>query len=181
VISGKASAALVAVCLIATALLIPWALRRPPWIEAESVLAAWWAIWTAALAGLLYTGRWVSDDYAIKRPGSPGDWFDSTPVTGVSDVSSISEAIVVVVLGVLAMVFFALAAWIVVELAIPAVAVVAYLLIRGMLSRVANDRHGCEGRLDRAVLWAVVWATGYTAPLGVAVWLVHRFLGGGAR
>ena len=59
------------------------------------------------------------------------------------------------------------------EIVIPALAFVAYFLIRGMLARITNDQHGCQGNLVRATLWGSLWATAYTLPFALLVWLVH--------
>ena len=63
--------------------------------------------------------------------------------------------------------------WVLIELVIPALAFVAYFLIRGMLAHVANDQHRCKDNWSRALAWSVLWATLYTAPLAVVVWLAH--------
>jgi len=68
------------------------------------------------------------------------------------------------------------AAWLVVELLVPGIFFLAYLLVRGALARVANDRHDCEGNLVRSVGWGVGWATAYVAPLALVVWLVHTYV-----
>ena len=60
-----------------------------------------------------------------------------------------------------------------IEIVVPLVAFVTYFLIRGMLARVANDFHGCKGNLWRALRWAALWATVYTAPLVLIVWLAY--------
>jgi hypothetical protein len=45
-----------------------------------------------------------------------------------------------------------------------------------MLARVANDRHGCEGDVPRALAWGGLWAAVYTAPIAGVVWVLHRLL-----
>ena len=45
-----------------------------------------------------------------------------------------------------------------------------------MLARVANDRHGCEGDVPRALAWGGLWAAVYTAPTAGVVWVLHRLL-----
>ena len=71
-----------------------------------------------------------------------------------------------------------IAFWFLIEVAIPAVAFLLYFIVRGMLARVANDDHGCQGRLPRALTWGCVWAGLYMAPLAFLVWLGHVFLAG---
>jgi len=56
-------------------------------------------------------------------------------------------------------------AWVLIELAIPGVAFVTYFLVRGMLARVVNERHRCEGDWGRSLRWAAYWATLYMLPL----------------
>jgi hypothetical protein len=65
------------------------------------------------------------------------------------------------------------AAWFVVEVAIPGIAFVTYFLLRGMLARVVNDRHGCAGSWPRAIGWAIIWATVYILPQAALVWVIH--------
>jgi hypothetical protein len=74
---------------------------------------------------------------------------------------------------IVALVIALVGIWFLIEIVIPALAFVAYLLIRGMLARVANDSHSCEGSLGRATLWGALWATVYTLPFALLVWLVH--------
>ena len=70
------------------------------------------------------------------------------------------------------------AAWLLAELFVPLLLFVAYWLILKGLTSVANDRHACEGRLPLAILWGVLWATLYTAPLAglvaLARWILTR-------
>jgi hypothetical protein len=66
--------------------------------------------------------------------------------------------------------------WFLIEVAIPLVLFILYMVPRGMLSRVVNDRHHCTGRLGRSFRWALIWATVYTVPLAGLVWWVHFLL-----
>jgi hypothetical protein len=185
VVSGKASAAVLVVCLILTALIIiPLAgyFQLPPWIRVELLLAVWWLIWIMALTRLLYTGRRVSDDHTLGAPrswfgnffknsGSSSGWggIDIVPdVEGCAIVLGIIFAIIVAVIGF----------WFLIEIAIPGIAFLLYLLVRGMLARVANDDHGCQGRLVRSLIWGCLWATVYMAPLALLVWLSHVLITG---
>jgi hypothetical protein len=67
------------------------------------------------------------------------------------------------------------AAWVVAELAMPVAVVVTYMITMRALTRVANDRHGCEGALAKAVGWGALWATLYVAPLAIVTLVVHLF------
>ena len=53
-----------------------------------------------------------------------------------------------------------------------------YFLVRGMLARVANQAHGCKGRLAASLSWGCLWATVYMAPLALLAWLAHVYFGG---
>ena len=65
------------------------------------------------------------------------------------------------------------AVWVMLEVAIPLVVFLLYFVTRGMLATVINDRHHCRGRSGRALAFAALWATLYTAPLAGVVALVH--------
>ncbi len=180
-VSGKASAALLVVSIALTAALIPMAVRLPLWIDFELVLGAWWLIWTAVLARLLYTGRRISDDH---RMAAPRRWFgsDRPAASSVADWFSwplVFDAEGCAWIAFVAVAFFFLlgAAWFVVEVAVPLVAFLLYLLMRSMLARVLNDDHDFRGRLVASVARGLLWATVYTAPLAGVVWLVHRVHG----
>jgi hypothetical protein len=74
---------------------------------------------------------------------------------------------------ILALVITLVGLWLLIEIVIPALAFVAYFLVRGMLAMVTNDKHGCQGSFIRATLWGALWATVYTLPFALLVWLVH--------
>ena len=187
-LSGKASAAWLAVCFGLTAALIPMVLRLPRWVEFEIVLVLWWVIWLAVLTRLLYTGQRVADDHQLREPRS---WFSSDKPeqkeqkkdpdrswwdgfsTGwfVGDADGVAIGCLVVV----GLVVLAGLVWFLIEVAIPLVLFLLYFVTRGMLAQVVNDRHRCRGRLGRALAWGLVWATLYTTPVAAAVWYVHFF------
>lgn len=193
--SGKTSALVLVGCFLLTALVVlPLAWKVPPWIEAEIILGTWWVVWTAALTLLLHRGWRISDDHAWTGPrtwwsgssnapskvadGAADGCFSSAFDVGSFDLGigsaeGCGEAClgVIAVLGIIIALFFA--AWFVIEVAIPGGAFVAYLLIRSMLARVANDHHGCEDSWLRAGLWGASWATIYTVPQALIVWLIH--------
>jgi hypothetical protein len=161
-------------------LLIPFAVRQQPWIDAELVCAAWWLIWIVGLSILLYSGHRVSDDF---RPSQPRNWFsplfenarDYTPDTswGWGWYLWDGEGCLVLLGILLAIVLLLGAAWFLVEIALPVLGFVIYFLVRGMLGVVVNDRHGCEKSWPRAIAWGTLWATLYTAPLALLVLLLH--------
>jgi hypothetical protein len=169
-VSGKFVAAWLTVGFLLSAVLVPMALHLPIWVDAEIVLAIWWAVWFGVLSWILYTGRRVTDDH---RWSSPRKWVSSEVPSAVSEgcVWLPFEAEGCLIL--LALVALVFAAWFLIEVAIPALMLLVYAVVRGMLAHVANDRHRCRGNLARSVVWAFFWATLYTAPYAAAVWLVH--------
>jgi hypothetical protein len=180
-LSGKASAAWLVVCFALTAVFIPMVLRLPRWVKFEIVLAIWWVIWLTVLTRVLYTGQQVADDHQMQAPRG---WFSSRP-SSLGERSGADsawwfafwpldiEGAAIGCLIVIGLVLLAGLAWFLIEVAVPLVAFLLYLITRGMLARVVNDRHHCRGRLGRAFAWAVVWSTVYTAPLAAVVWFVH--------
>jgi hypothetical protein len=170
--------------LLAVAMALPLVRRFPPWVDFEIVLAAWWVIWVVALSVLLYRGQPLSDDF---RLGPARNWFGGlfgprplheSRETGwwwPSPWFTLDLEGCLVGIGlVLAVVVAVLAMWLLVEVLIPALAFVMYLLIRGMLARAVNRAHQSRGRLGLALAWGMLWATAYTAPLVALVWAAHR-------
>ncbi len=76
----------------------------------------------------------------------------------------------------LGLLLVSLAGWLVAELIAPLLAGAAYVVIVLGLRTVANDRHGCEGRLGRAALWGALWATVFTGPVALLIWGAHWLL-----
>jgi hypothetical protein len=183
-VSGKASAIGLVASFALTAALIPMAARLPLWIDFELVLALWWLIWVTVLSRLLYLGSRVSDDHQMAAPR----WWFGSGSRKSSSVSAASDLVWWPVLfdaeGCAWILFIVLAAcalvgvaWFVVEVAVPLVAFLTYILMQSMLARVVNDDHACRGRLLSSVARGLLWATVYTAPLAGVVWLVHRIHG----
>jgi len=85
----------------------------------------------------------------------------------VGEIGLIILAIVLIIAGLLA----------VIEFVIPAIAILLFLSIGGMLARAVNDKHHCEGRLGLSVLWGAVWATVYVGPVAAIVIWVTALLG----
>jgi hypothetical protein len=182
-VSGRVSAGVLVICLALTAvLIIPLARRFPPWIDFEIVLGGWWLVWVIAIAILLYRGSRISDNHVLRGPrdwlapfrrnrpfeNKSTDWWPWL-ISGTPDV----EGCLIVLGIILALVIVLVGIWFLIEILIPALAFVAYFLIRGMLAQVTNDRHRCQGSVIRATLWGSLWATVYTLPFGLLVWLVH--------
>jgi hypothetical protein len=180
-VSGKASAAVLIACFAITVVLIAGPLRLPLWMEAEMILAGWWVLWAVALCYLLYTGQRVSDDHQLARPRNWLAAWGKDSSSGTSNVGWLDLAgcapdlegcgYVVGIIAAIAMLF--VIAWVLFEVAIPVVAFVMYMVVRGMLAKVVNDRHQCKDNLAAAFVWGIIWATIYTAPLAFVVWCVH--------
>jgi hypothetical protein len=79
-----------------------------------------------------------------------------------------------VVVGIL--VAAAFAAWVLVELLLPALFLGVYYFTLKAVGRVARDRHDCQGNLARSVGWGSLWAALYVFPVGLLVWGVHFLL-----
>ena len=68
-VSGRSSAIFLLVLFVAVAVVLPLALHRSAWVEAEIVVAAWFVIWTVVLTWLGYSGRTVDEDWGgFRRP-----------------------------------------------------------------------------------------------------------------
>lgn len=169
-VSGRMATFVVGSSLLLAALVLPRVVDLPRWIEVELVLAGWWVVWSTAFAVLLYKGwRLAQDHRGFAKPGR-----SEVDAMVLPDPSGCADDGILFILGAALVAFLAAltAAFVAVELLVPLVLSVAYwLLIRG-LSRVANDEHGCRGRLGRSVAWGAAWATVYTGPLALLVWLV---------
>jgi hypothetical protein len=184
-LSGKAAAAWLLVCLLLPAVLIPAVVRLPVWVDAEIVLGVWWLVWFAVLARLLYTGQRVSDDHVMQPPRSwfgskqdspprrksgGGSWLDGLGWWAPLDIEGCALVLAIIV----GLILLVGGLWFLIEIAIPLVWFLLYLTVRGMLAMVINDRHRCRGRLGRSLVWALVWASAFTAPLALAVWFIHH-------
>src|SRR5262249_23060679 len=137
-----------------------------------------------------YTGQRVTDDHAMQPPrswfgarqdrppgrrrtdGGGGTWYDW--LGGGWDAPLDAEGCAIALLIVVGLILLVGGLWLIIEIAIPLVWFLLYLMVRGMLAMVINDRHRCRGRLGRSVGWALVWASAYTAPLALAVWFIHH-------
>lgn len=177
-VSARTTGLVVLAAFVLAALLVPSALRQPRWVEVELVLLAWWVIVGTTLTTLLYRGYRMKDDYAHFVPwrassgGVGGGGLPDLPdLSGCGDAGE-GCAGVLVALALLALALGV--AWLVVELVLPVAFLLAYGLFLGAIARVANDRHGCEGALGKALAWGLGWASLYVAPLALLVWLVHR-------
>lgn len=189
-ISGKGTAALLVLCLLITAILVPFILRLPVWIEFEIVLTFWWLIWLVILTTLLYQGWRVSNDHATHDPRNwltgkklfAGKKFEAGSrepsrssllndlFSGLGSLSGVNGEGCLFLLMILVLVA---GIWLLFELALPAIFFMLYAVSRGMIAQVTNDRHRCRNQLGRSLIWGFTWATLYTAPLALTVWMVH--------
>ena len=179
-ISGAAAAIMMVLLLAVTAGVIPTLLRLPGWVEWELTIGAWWAFWTATYTTVLFRGWRVARDAPGVEAGLRGKGCNvdvpSLDGCNVADGCADAEGFLVAI-GLLVVAALALAlAWVLVELVLPVVFIAAYWLVVRGLARVANDHHGCEGKLALSLGWGAVWALLYTAPLGLFVWLGHLVL-----
>lgn len=189
-ISGKGTAVLLVLSLLIAAILVPFILRQPVWIEFEIVLAFWWLIWFVILTTLLYQGWRVSNDHTGHEPRNwlTGKKFiASKKDDSVSQEKSRSSLIADFIssmgslngvngegcLFLIAILILLSGIWLIFELALPAIFFMLYAVSRGMIAQVTNDRHRCRNHLARSFIWGFTWATLYTAPLALTVWLVH--------
>lgn len=180
-LSGRLTALALLLCCSFTAAAAPFAMHLPTWLEAEIVLGAWWATWTATLAVLLYRGRPVVDDHRF----SPSFWFggnDAKPTVGKSSsgssgwgdlASADGEGCAYVIGAILIAGAAVLLAWLLVELVVPAVFTLAYMLLIRALRRATTDTHGCKGEPLRALGYGALWSSLYVLPIAAVVLLVH--------
>lgn len=171
-VSGKWTVLWLLLCLILTAVLIPLVLKLPKWVKFEIVVGCWWVLWTIVLTKLLYMGEQLADDHK-HRP--PRDWFGlNRNESGPADFSGCgsgadAEGCAVILGLILALILV----WFLIEVAIPVVFLMLYFLVRGMLVRVVHDKPQCRGNFVLSAARGALWATVYTLPLGVLVYLVH--------
>ncbi len=170
VVSGKWTVVWLLCCFLFTGALIPLVMRLPKWVEFEVVIAIWWLLWVMILTKLLYKGEQVSDDHVRKGARS---WFNTKDhdLSGYDGCAYGADfegcAVIIGLIAAVALV------WILVEIAVPVVFFMLYFLVRGMLARVVNDQRNCRGEFGRSALRGVLWATIYTVPLAVTVWIIH--------
>jgi hypothetical protein len=185
VVSGKATAAVIVACLVVAGLIVfplTTYFQFPTWVRVEIFLGVWWVVWVIALCRLLYSGRRLSDDHVMGKPRDWVSWMFGKGSSGSSSSGSSwwyvpidAEGCAWVLAAIVAFVVGVLALWLLIEIAIPAIAFLLYFLVRGMLARVANDDHGCKDNLPRSLAWACTWATLYLAPVAFLVWLGHVY------
>jgi hypothetical protein len=201
-VSGRWSAVLLLVLFIAVAVVLPLALHRSAWVEAEIVVAAWFLIWTAVLAWLGFAGRTVDEDWGtfraprrlFGRGGSTGNGgrdggtgaLDAAPYLDLSGVDlpgldggsddgglGCLGAILAVVVAVGAIAAIIALLYFTIGYVIPLIAIALYTIVRAMLNHVAARGHVTQGNLPASLARGAFWAAVYTAPLAIAIWLLH--------
>lgn len=169
-VSGKWTVIWLLVCFILTGILIPVVLKLPHWIEYEIVVGVWWIVWTMILTKLLYKGEQITDDHQHKQPR---DWLglqkaDASDASGCGYGADFEGCAVLIGL-VVALILV----WFLIEVAIPIVFLLLYFLVRGMLANVVNEKAYCRGNFTLSAARGFFWATVYTAPLALSIWVIH--------
>jgi hypothetical protein len=177
-VSRKPIACVIALCLIVSAVLLPVAFKLPKIAEAEMVMGAWWLVWVAVLTWLLFRGDSIDDDAdwignAGGRTRSWLEWFDLPVDAGCA----LDEGCATIGLAILAFLLLGLAFLLLIEFFVPAIAILLFLSIGGMLARAVNDNHHCEGRFGLSLLWGSIWATVYVGPVAALVICVAALVG----
>lgn len=184
-LSGKWSALLLSVCFLASAVAIPVAAHLPEWIEFELVAGVWWLVWVLVLAYLLFNAHEVEDDVDPPSLGERRSKFFSGDPDGCGTILA-TEAIQDLGCGlgcfgeggaIVGLVLLAvLGIWFAIEFLIPLIAFLLYLAIKGMLSKVVDRECHCEGDGPRSLIWGMIWATVYTAPIALAIWVIKALV-----
>jgi hypothetical protein len=190
-VSGKVTALVVVVSLVAAAVLVPAAVRLPRWVEAEMVIGLWWLVMAVTLVVLLYRGFRMQDDLVYfmpwDRPASSARQRSAKPTKKRSTGSGCDpgcdpgfdcsgadgEGIIGIVVVGLALVVAFGAAWLMVEIAMPLVFFLMYSLLMRAIRRAARDQRGCEGDLAKSLAWGMLWATIYVVPIAALTWGAH--------
>ncbi len=193
-VSGRWSAIFLLVLFVAVAVVLPLALHRAAWVEAEIVVAAWFLIWTAVLTSLGYSGRTVEEDWSgFHRPrrlfGRGGGGSLPTDALPYVDLGGLDlpdfggggdggglgclGAIVALVVVIAAVAAIVVLLYFTVGYVIPLVVLALYTIVRAMLNHVAARGHVTRGNLALSFARGSIWAAVYTAPLAIAIWLLH--------
>lgn len=173
-ISSRAAALVLLASMAAAAIVLPLATHRPPWIEIEIVLAAWWAAWVVVLAVVARVGvARARDALVVRLPWSRRPRAKESFEIGLSVLDGASsldlEGLLFVVLLGLAFGFALLGAWLVVDVAVP-------ILVFAASAAVLRAGRDAGRSSTRASVAALGWATGLVAPAALFVWLAHVFV-----
>lgn len=178
--SGKGTVLVLVAALVVAAALLPALLHRPLWVEVETVLGVWWAIWVGVVGYIAHSGQPLHNDYAPRvqpKVGSRTSWLGDVDF-GWLDTSGSSDdlvggclGLVAALVAIVAVVFLAM---VLVDLVVPLLVAAIYMLGIALLRRALRGAGGAAGRPLAALGFGVWWATVYTAPLALLVLLAHR-------
>ena len=198
-VSGRWSALFLLILFLAVAVVLPLALHRSAWVEAEIVIGSWFLIWTAVLAWLGYSGRTVDEDWGQFRPprrllgrgrgeGPEGatSILQATPYVDLSGIDlpdldgggddgglGCLGAILAAIVAIAAIAAIVVLLYVTIGYVIPLIVIALYTIVRAMLNHVAARGHLTQGDLPASLARGAFWAAVYTAPLAVAIWLLH--------
>lgn len=192
-VSGKLSTLVVLLCLLLPLAVVPGLLRVPAWLAVDAVLGLWWLTLVSAFAVLLYRGTRLAEDgptlgdarpleaeaqakaEAQGKPSKSGRWTpDGCDGCGLEGLGSLGgEGCGAAFGALLALGLLLLLSWLLAEFVLPLLFTAAYYVVSRGLRRVANDTHDCQGDLPRALGWSVTWATLYTLPFALVVFLAQ--------
>jgi hypothetical protein len=173
--SGRATATALGIAFLATASLVPAALRLPGWLEVEWVLLAWWAFGAAALATLIYRGARLADDYQLELgQRRAADWLLEPSRCFMGDEGDRSKPSE----GFPLWPSLSVAAWVLVEFVGPLIFFFFYAIVLRAARSVLSLHGGCHGRLASSMAWGAIWAAVYALPLSLLVRLAHAVLAG---
>ncbi len=177
-LSGNLIGIVVGACFLASGLALPIAAHLPHWIEFELVLGIWWVVWWIILCFVLFHRVDVKDDAHVPQADRLRTWPFLAFGEGLVEAAgcAFSEGCLVV-LGI-ALAFGLVVAGVLffVELLLPGLAFLLCLAVRGMLIQASRRHAQCEGNSALSALWAMIWATAYTAPIGLIIWGIQAFL-----
>jgi len=95
---------------------------------------------------------------------------------GGGDGDGIGGLLIGILIAIVVAIVMGLIVFVAVQFVIPALAVGTYALIRAMIERVRGQGGAWAGDLRRSLVRGVTWATVYTAPFALVVWLGHVLL-----
>jgi hypothetical protein len=195
-VSARLTATVIVLSFVATASLVPFAVRLPPWERTEVVLAAWWLLGTVTLSWLLFRGARLADDYAYQAPAWAGGRGGSDPsrasgrgagrstgpsssrwLSNVGSIGDVGEGCTGAIIGVLLAAAALAAAWLLVELVAPLFFFLCYWIVVRAIGRVTRNNRGCAGNVWRSLAWGAAWSSLYILPLAAAVVAAHRWHG----
>lgn len=196
--SAQGTAWIVCVAVLLSALSFPMAFQLPMFVEVELVILVTYLLVAATLTRILYRGTVLEDDHVFIAPQSPLADVDPKAEArpsmlerympgGNTDPSGCEPACasgceegafvgIVIIVAMVAVFLLLSLAWVVVEIALPLVFVLAYELVLAAVRHASRDKHDCRGKLAPSLLYGASYAALYLAPVAIATWLLHRAL-----